>query len=132
MRTALKLTSAPILAARGVEPRACGDHLGAALSGDELSRPGIGSFLTRYRVPSTRINAAASRVPRLERLGLKKSLGIVGGGGNCARRQTAERTAIRCSRRLHYLSTNWEVLGGVARTIADWIGGGKRRCDNDL
>ena len=38
----------------------------------------------------------------------------------------------RFSRRLHYLSTNWEVFGGVARTTADWIGGGKRRCDNDL
>jgi hypothetical protein len=49
---------------------ACGDRLGAALSGDELSRPAIGSFLTRYRVSSTRINAPASRVPRLERLGL--------------------------------------------------------------
>ena len=36
------------------------------------------------------------------------------------------------SRRLHYLSTNREDFGGVVRTVADWISGGKRRLDNDL
>jgi uridylate kinase len=62
----------------------------------------------------------------------QKSLGIVGGGGNYPGRRLAQNSVFPRSRRLHYVSTNWGVFGGLATTSADWIGGGKRRCDNDL
>jgi hypothetical protein len=48
------------------------------------------------------------------------------------RRLEASGSPIRRSRRLHYLSTNRDDFGGFVRTVADWISGGKRRCDNDL
>jgi hypothetical protein len=57
---------------------------------------------------------------------------FLGGGGNYPGRRLAQSSVFRRSRRLHYVSTNWEVFGGLARTFADWIGGGKRRCGNDL
>jgi hypothetical protein len=52
----------------------------------------------------------------------QQSLGIGGGGGNYPGRRLAQSSLFPRSRRLHYVSTNWEVFGGVARTTADWIG----------
>ena len=51
--------------------------------------------------------------------GVRKSLGIVGGGGNYPRRRFAQSSVFPRSRRLHYVSTNWEVFGvsrGLVRT----------------
>ena len=94
-------------------------------------RPGdlyLLDFMARSRVDMT-TNHLADTITSAD---LQKSLGIVGGGGNYPGRRLAQSSPFPRSRRLHYLSTNGEVLGGVARTTADWIGGGKRRCDNDL
>jgi hypothetical protein len=110
---------------------------GSAVSGDSFSYPAISERCQRrpfvrpcrFCHPDLGVKDLVPPSPASRR---QKSLGIVGGGGNHTRREMAERTAISYFRRLHYLSTNWEVFGGVARTIADWIGGGKRRHDNDL